>query len=70
MRLAVSTDRPSPHINDITIQQLVDHAGGWNDGDTVRAKDGTRIPGGAQDPTFHMREIALELGLTTPPLQA
>jgi N-acyl-D-amino-acid deacylase len=64
---AVPRDRPSSHINGITIQHLIDHAGGWNDGDTVRAKDGTRVPGGAQDPTFRMREIALELGLSTPP---
>jgi len=64
---AIATDHPSPHINDITIQHLVDHAGGWNDGDAVHAKDGTRIHGGAQDPTFRMREIALELHLSTPP---
>jgi CubicO group peptidase (beta-lactamase class C family) len=64
---AIARDHPSPYINDITIQHLIDHAGGWNDHNSVRAKDGTHIPGTAEDPTFRMREIALELHLSTPP---
>ncbi len=60
-------DRPDPRIDDISIQHLVDHAGGWNDHESVRAKDGTQIPGTNWDPTFKVREIAYELHLSTPP---
>jgi len=44
---------PDPRINLITIQQLVDHVGGW---------DTTTF-----DPTDHMRDIALKWELCRPP---
>ncbi|HXG46265.1 MAG TPA: serine hydrolase [Methylomirabilota bacterium] len=43
-----------PRINTITVQQLVDHMGGW---------DREVYP----DPVFHMRNVARALGLNTPP---
>lgn len=42
-----------PRVYQITIQNMIDHKSGWDD--SVGAK---------YDPTFHMREIALGLGLT------
>ena len=48
-----------PRSNSITIQQLLDHRGGYND-DPV-AKGGSGF-----DPTYHMREIALGLGMSQP----
>lgn len=42
-----------PRVYKITIQNMIDHKSGWDDG------VGTKY-----DPTFHMREIALTLGLT------
>jgi CubicO group peptidase (beta-lactamase class C family) len=53
-------------VDQITVQHLVKHAGGWNDHDT--AFTGTEIIVGTNwDPVFNVREIALELGLTHPP---
>jgi CubicO group peptidase (beta-lactamase class C family) len=43
----------------ITVQQLLDHKGGYND---LRISQG----GSGFDPTYHMREIAVALGLTQP----
>jgi len=43
----------------ITIQQLLDHMGGYND---LPVSQG----GSGFDPTYHMREIAVALGLTQP----
>jgi CubicO group peptidase (beta-lactamase class C family) len=43
----------------ITIQQLLDHQGGYNDGTN------TSLPA-ASDPTYNMRSIALALGLNRP----
>jgi len=42
-----------PRSNEITVQELLDHTGGYDD---------TVVP----DPLFSMREIALELGLSVP----
>jgi CubicO group peptidase (beta-lactamase class C family) len=53
-------------VDQITVQQLVDHAGGWNDHDTVFTGTGI-IPGTNWDPVFHVRDIAIEVGLTAPP---
>jgi CubicO group peptidase (beta-lactamase class C family) len=64
---AISKDRPDPRIDEITVQHLVDHAGGWNNHDSVQAKDGTRIPGTGWDPVFSVRKIALDLRLSKPP---
>jgi CubicO group peptidase (beta-lactamase class C family) len=58
---------PDPRVNEITVQHLIDHAGGWNDHDAVKSKDGQDIPGTQWDPVFHVREIALHLGLSGPP---
>ena len=42
-----------PRVYKITIQNMIDHKSGWDDS-----------VGAQYDPTFHMREIALGLGLT------
>lgn len=63
---ALPSQTPSPYINRITVRQLVNHAGGWNDGNTVTAKDGTIIPGSHFDPVFKVREIARRLNLSGP----
>ncbi|MBV8672558.1 MAG: beta-lactamase family protein [Acidobacteriaceae bacterium] len=60
-------DKPDPHINDITVRHLVEHAGGWNDHESVRAADGAHIPGTEWDPVFSLRQIAIGLGLSSPP---
>jgi CubicO group peptidase (beta-lactamase class C family) len=65
---AVTTDSPDANINAITVQELVDHAGGWNDHSTVvSSKDGTVVPGTHFDPLMHIRDIALQLGMTKAP---
>jgi CubicO group peptidase (beta-lactamase class C family) len=64
---AISRDKPDPRIDEITVQQLVDHAGGWNDHESFNAKDGTHIPGTEWDPVFSVREISIKLGLSSPP---
>ena len=46
-------------VHTITIQQLLDHEGGYNDGTN------TSLPS-ASDPTYNMRAIALALGLSRP----
>ena len=46
-------------VQTITIQQLLDHEGGYNDGTN------TSLPS-ASDPTYNMRAIALALGLSRP----
>lgn len=48
-----------PRSDTITIQQLLDHAGGYND-------DSPANGGSGFDPTYNMRKIALDLGLTHP----
>ena len=52
---ALASQKPDPNINTITVQQLVDHAGGWDQG---VAKF---------DPVFSMRKIAQALQLSGPP---
>jgi len=51
-----------PKIDTITIQQLVDHQGGWNPHSAV----GT-VPGTNWDPVFEVRTIAQRMGLSAPP---
>jgi CubicO group peptidase (beta-lactamase class C family) len=46
-----------PRSDSITIQELLDHRGGYNDDTPVNGGSGF-------DPTYHMREIALALGMT------
>ncbi len=53
---AVAGQVPDPRINDITVQHLVDHAGGWL----------PDAPGGFH-PEFQLRKIAADLGLAGPP---
>jgi CubicO group peptidase (beta-lactamase class C family) len=48
-----------PRSDTITIQQLLDHEGGYNDGTNAS------LPS-APDPTYNMRSIALALGLNHP----
>jgi CubicO group peptidase (beta-lactamase class C family) len=48
-----------PRSNDITIQQLLDHEGGFNDGYITTISI-------APDWTYNMRQIALDLGLSGP----
>lgn len=50
------SDPSDPRSDAITIQQLLDHTSGYDD----------RPPDGSFDPTFNMRTIAVELGLTHP----
>ncbi|HZU12253.1 MAG TPA: serine hydrolase domain-containing protein [Chloroflexota bacterium] len=64
---AFSQQSPDPRINAITVQDLVNHAGGWNDHGQVTALDGTVIPSSGFDPVFRIREIAHALGLAVPP---
>lgn len=49
-------------VDQITVQQLVDHTGGWNDHGAVGM-----IPGTNWDPVFKVREIASALRKTVPP---
>ena len=67
---AIPRDKPDPRIDQITIQHLVDHAGGWNDHESIAAKDGTHIPGTEWDPMFAARQISLELHSSRPLSQA
>ncbi len=55
---ALDTQIVDPRINDITVQHLVDHEGGWDWG----------LSG--FDPVFHCRDISWELGETLGPLSA
>ncbi|HMA35299.1 MAG TPA: serine hydrolase domain-containing protein [Chloroflexia bacterium] len=54
---ALPTQQPDPRINTITVQQLVDHSGGWDD----------TAAGSGFDPVIRMRDIALALQLDGPP---
>ncbi len=60
----VPEQRPPQHINEITVQNLVDHAGGWNDHGPFTAKNGQKIPSSNFDPVFGIRKIAQELRLS------
>jgi CubicO group peptidase (beta-lactamase class C family) len=64
---ALAGNRPDPHIDDITVQHLVDHAGGWNIRKPFQVKGGPLIPSTGCDPMFRIRQIALDLGLSAPP---
>ena len=64
---ALATDHPDPHIDDITVQHLLDHAGGWNIRKRFKGKGGQWIESTGWDPMFHIRQIALDLGLSAPP---
>lgn len=58
-RLLGFSNPADPRSDTITIQQLLDHEGGYNDGTN------TSLPV-APDPTYNMRTIAIALGLNRP----
>lgn len=71
---AVVGQTPDPNINKVTVQNLLDHLGGWNDGGSsglVYVKTGpgayTQIPSSGFDPAFQARVISQALGLPGPP---
>jgi CubicO group peptidase (beta-lactamase class C family) len=55
-KVALAGQTADAHINDITIQNLVDHAGGW-------------LPdaSGGFHPEFNLRKISTDMGLSGPP---
>ena len=55
-KVAVNGQTADPHIDDITIQNLIDHAGGW-------------LPdaAGGFHPEFQLRKITTDMGLTGHP---
>jgi CubicO group peptidase (beta-lactamase class C family) len=63
---ALPRRRPDPRINEITVQQLVNHAGGWVAGGPFVAQNGERVEGSNFDPVFQIRRMSLELGLSRP----
>jgi len=63
-KAALSSQKPDPRVNQITVQHLLDHAGGWNDG---RADKKFNLPNSHFDPVFQIRKIATDLGLSGPP---
>ena len=48
----------APRSDTIIIQQLLDHQGGYNDGQLPNVSS-------APDPTYNMRAIAIQLGLSS-----
>ncbi len=60
---ALATQKADPHVKAITVQQVVDHQGGWNDG----TDQDPAVPSSGFDPVFRIRKIALDLGLHGPP---
>lgn len=64
---ALAADRPDPRIDDITVQHLVDHAGGWNVHKPIQIPGGPYIEAIHWDPMFRMRQAAIDLGLAVPP---
>lgn len=73
---ALASQNPDPNINKITVENLLNHAGGWNDHVPYKIPPntnipnyppGTIVPASGFDPVFQTRAIALNLGLTGPP---
>ncbi len=64
-RKALASQTVDPYIKSVTVQNLVDHAGGWNDHNAV-TKGGVTIPSSHFDPVFKMRYIARALQLPGP----
>ncbi len=65
---SLSTQTLDPDVNNITVQHLIDHAGGWIDqAGLVTAKDGSQLQGTGFDPVFQVRKIALDMHLPGPP---
>jgi CubicO group peptidase (beta-lactamase class C family) len=71
---AVAGQLPDARINEITVEHLVQHQGGWNDdgsSGTVYEKTSggtyTQVPSSNFDPSFAARQIAQALNLPGPP---
>lgn len=63
---ALKDQKPDQDINNITVKDLVYHAGGWVSGGPFIAKDGKHIRGGNFDPVFEIRKMSLDLNLNHP----
>jgi CubicO group peptidase (beta-lactamase class C family) len=71
---SVSGQAPDPNINKVTVQNLLDHLGGFNDDGSsgvVYVQTGpnayTQVPSSNFDPAFQARAISQALGLPGPP---
>ena len=71
---AVSGQTPDSDINKVTVQNLLDHLGGWNDGGSsgtvyveTESNTYTQVPSSGFDPAFQARAISQALGLPGPP---
>jgi CubicO group peptidase (beta-lactamase class C family) len=63
-KAALATQTPDPRVSTITVQNLLDHTGGWNDG---TADPKLNVPSSNFDAVFQIRKIANDLGLSGPP---
>jgi CubicO group peptidase (beta-lactamase class C family) len=63
---AMANQQPDSRINQITVKNLVYHAGGWVAGGGFKAKDGKHIKGANFDPVFSIRKMSLDLRLSHP----
>jgi CubicO group peptidase (beta-lactamase class C family) len=71
---AVAGAHPDPNINKATVQNVLDHLGGWNDDGSsgvvyVKNASGTytQVPSSGYDPAFAERQISQALGLSGAP---
>jgi CubicO group peptidase (beta-lactamase class C family) len=71
---AVAGAHPDPNINNVTVQNVLDHLGGWNDNGSsgivyVKNASGTftQVPSSGYDPAFATRRISQALGLSGAP---
>jgi CubicO group peptidase (beta-lactamase class C family) len=71
---AVAGAQPDPNINAVTVQNVLDHLGGWNDDGSsgivyVKNASGifTQVPSSGYDPAFAARKISQALGLPGAP---
>ncbi len=63
---ALAGQNPDPNINKITVGNLVNHLGGWND-QGAGFFEGKKPVSSSSDPVFHIRQIATQMNLTRPP---
>lgn len=71
---AVAGAIPDANINDISVQNVLDHLGGWNDDGSsgsvyVKNASGTydQVPSSGYDPAFAARQISQALGISGAP---
>ena len=70
---AVAGAHPDPNINKATVQNVLDHLGGWNDDGSsgiVYVKNGsnyTQVPSSGYDPAFAAIRVSKALGLSGAP---